>query len=133
MIPRTWLTTAGLALLLALATLAACGDDGEPATLSPDGQLTDPSSVATATPWTVPPDVIILEPEVEPTPEPGDGGNGGNGGVTPGVCGETYVVEPNDNPSLIAQKCGVDVDELMQINGIDDPTKLQIGQELILP
>ena len=55
------------------------------------------------------------------------------GGVTPGVCGETYVVEPNDNPSLIAQKCGVDVDELMQINGIDDPTKLQIGQELILP
>ena len=133
MIPRIRLTTAGLALLLALATLAACGDDGEPTTLRPDGQLTDPASVATATPWTVPPDVIILEPGAQSTPEPSNGGNGGNGGVTPGVCGDTYVVEPNDNPSLIAEKCGVDIDELMRINGIDDPTTLQIGQELILP
>ena len=98
-----------------------------------DGQLTDPGSVATATPWTVPPDVIILEPGAQSTPEPSNGGNGGNGGVTPGVCGDTYVVEPNDNPSLIAEKCGVDIDELMRINGIDDPTTLQIGQELILP
>ena len=77
--------------------------------------------------------MIILEPGAQSTPEPSNGGNGGNGGVTPGVCGDTYVVEPNDNPSLIAEKCGVDIDELMRINGIDDPTTLQIGQELILP
>ncbi len=51
----------------------------------------------------------------------------------PGVCGATYIVAPGDSPSLIAQTCGVDVDDLMQINDIDDPTLLQVGQELILP
>jgi len=51
----------------------------------------------------------------------------------PGACGETYIVQAGDFPGLIAQKCGVDVDELMRLNGITDPASLQVGQELRLP
>jgi hypothetical protein len=131
---RTLFSAAAFALLTGLALLAACGDDdSETVTSTPSGQLTDPRTVATAAPWDVPPDVTIVEPEANPTPEPTNGSNGGNGGGTPGVCGATYIVEPGDSPSLIAQECGVDVDELMQLNGIDDPTLLQVGQELLLP
>ncbi len=137
---RTLFPSTAIALLAALTLLAACGGDGSgsvPATITPSGQLTDPRTVATATPWDVPPAVTNLEPETSPgaspTAVPGNGSNGGNGGGTPGVCGATYIVAPGDTLSVIAQACGVDMDDLIQINGIEDPTLLQIGQELILP
>lgn len=131
---RTLFFPVALALLAALTLLVGCGnDEAEPATITPSGQLTDPRSVATAAPWEVPPEVTTLGPGATSTPDPGNGSNGGNGGGTPGVCGATYIVEPGDSPSIIAQRCGVDVDELMRINGIDDPTLLQVGQELLLP
>ena len=47
-----------LALALLLATACGGGDDGE----RPAGRLTDPRSVATATPWADAPEPIILEP-----------------------------------------------------------------------
>jgi LysM repeat protein len=46
---------------------------------------------------------------------------------------ETYKVEKGDNPYNIAKKFGVSYQELLTLNGIDDPTKLQIGQELKVP
>ncbi|MFQ5880273.1 MAG: LysM peptidoglycan-binding domain-containing protein [Dehalococcoidia bacterium] len=48
-------------------------------------------------------------------------------------CGDTYTVQPGDSPSRIAQKCGVDVNELMDLNGITDPRRLFVGQELQIP
>jgi LysM repeat protein len=50
-----------------------------------------------------------------------------------GACTDPYIVQSGDYPGLIAQKCGVDVNALMQINGITDPTSLRIGQQLRLP
>ena len=64
------------ALALALAVFAACGgeDEGE----RPTGRLTDPRSVATATPWPEPPEPIILEPgALTPISDGGDDGGGG--------------------------------------------------------
>jgi LysM repeat protein len=47
--------------------------------------------------------------------------------------GATYKVEKGDNPYTIAKKLSVSYHDLLKINGIDDPTKLQIGQILKVP
>ncbi|MEX1009940.1 MAG: LysM domain-containing protein [Chthoniobacterales bacterium] len=45
----------------------------------------------------------------------------------------TYKVAKGDNPYTIAKKVGVSSQELLKLNGIEDPTKLQIGQVLKVP
>lgn len=47
--------------------------------------------------------------------------------------GKTYVVAKGDNPVAIAKKLKVSYDELIALNHIDDPRKLQIGQKLLVP
>ena len=46
---------------------------------------------------------------------------------------KTYVVAKGDKLVSIAKKLKVPFDDLMAANRIDDPTKLQIGQKLIIP
>jgi len=66
-----------LALAFALLLAAACGgDDDGPRTA---GRLTDPRSVATATPWAEPPEPIILEPGALTPISQGEGEEGGEG------------------------------------------------------
>ena len=126
------------ALALGLLLVAACGGDGDGP--PPPGNLTDPGSVPTATPWANPPEAIILEPDIlTPTSQDegeanGDGDGEQNGDqVTPGECGDTYTVQSGDVPYTIAETCGVDVTDLLEFNGIDDPTSLHVGQELKIP
>ncbi len=47
--------------------------------------------------------------------------------------GNFYVVAKGDNPVKIAKKLKVSENELLSVNHIDDPRKLQIGQKLIVP
>jgi LysM repeat protein len=47
--------------------------------------------------------------------------------------GKTYVVKKGDNPVAIAKKLKVAYTDLMTLNHIDDPRKLQIGQKLLVP
>ncbi len=47
--------------------------------------------------------------------------------------GNVYVVAKGDNPVKIAKKLKVSEAELLAVNHIDDPRKLQIGQKLIVP
>ncbi|MGI9086701.1 MAG: LysM peptidoglycan-binding domain-containing protein [Chthoniobacterales bacterium] len=47
--------------------------------------------------------------------------------------GKTYVVAKGDNPVKIAKHLKVSESELLSVNHIDDPRKLQIGQKLIIP
>lgn len=47
--------------------------------------------------------------------------------------GKTYVVAKGDNPVGIAKKLKVSYDELLGLNHITDPKKLQIGQKLLVP
>ncbi|MDQ6623852.1 MAG: LysM peptidoglycan-binding domain-containing protein [Verrucomicrobiota bacterium] len=44
-----------------------------------------------------------------------------------------YVVAKGDNPVKIAKKLKVSESELLALNHIDDPRKLQIGQKLLVP
>ena len=47
--------------------------------------------------------------------------------------GKIYVVVKGDNPVTIAHKFKVPYEDLMALNQIDDPRKLQIGQKLAIP
>jgi LysM repeat protein len=47
--------------------------------------------------------------------------------------GKTYAVKKGDNPVTIAKKLKVSYNDLMSLNHIDDPRKLQIGQKLLVP
>ena len=47
--------------------------------------------------------------------------------------GKYYIVAKGDNPVSIAKKLKVSQYELLSANGITDPTKLQIGQKLMIP
>lgn len=47
--------------------------------------------------------------------------------------GNFYVVAKGDNPVKIAKKLKVSENDLLAVNHIDDPRKLQIGQKLIVP
>ena len=55
----------------------------------------------------------------------------GKGGSTDS--GKTYMVVKGDNPVTIAKKLKVSYDELIALNHIEDPRKLQIGQKLLIP
>lgn len=46
---------------------------------------------------------------------------------------KTYVVMAGDNPNKLAKKFGVSENMLLKANGIEDPRKLRIGQQLIIP
>jgi LysM repeat protein len=52
---------------------------------------------------------------------------------TPSSSGKTYVVKKGDNPVGIAKKLKVSYNDLIALNNIDDPRKLQIGQKLQVP
>ncbi len=47
--------------------------------------------------------------------------------------GKVYVVVKGDSPVTIAKKFKVSYDDLVVLNHIDDPRKLQIGQKLLIP
>jgi hypothetical protein len=54
-------------------------------------------------------------------------------GNTPASSGKTYIVKKGDNPVTIAKKLKISYDDLITLNHIEDPHKLQIGQKLLLP
>src|SRR5256886_14188264 len=47
--------------------------------------------------------------------------------------GRVYVVAKGDNPVRIAKKFKVSYDDLIELNHVEDPRKLQIGQKLLIP
>lgn len=78
---------------------------------------------------TVPPSIPTTPKAAEPKPAPA-------APAAPAAApssGGTYVVEKGDNPYSIAKKLKVSYSELLKVNNIEDPKKLQIGQKLIVP
>jgi hypothetical protein len=47
--------------------------------------------------------------------------------------GKTYLVKKGDNLVAIAKKLKVSYNDFIALNHIDDPRKLQIGQQLLVP
>ena len=46
---------------------------------------------------------------------------------------EFYLVQQGDSLSAIADSFGVKIEDLMAVNGISDPDKIQAGQKLTIP
>jgi LysM repeat protein len=65
------------------------------------------------------------------------GGGGGKAGNVAqeglGEAGKFYVVQSGDSPARIAKKFKVNYADLLKVNNIEDPKKLQIGQKLVIP
>jgi LysM repeat protein len=51
----------------------------------------------------------------------------------PANSGKVYIVVKGDNPVAIAKRLRVSYDDLIELNHISDPRKLQIGQKLLIP
>jgi len=66
-----------------------------------------------------------LLPTASPTTQPPT--------LTPTPIPVYHVVQQGEIPLLIAEEYGISVDTLLEINEITDPTKLQIGQQLLIP
>ena len=62
-----------------------------------------------------------------------DGGKTAQASATGADEGKYYIVAKGDNPVSIAKKLKVSQSDLLSANQITDPTKLQIGQKLIIP
>jgi hypothetical protein len=157
MTPRR-LALISLPIAALLAAVAACGgDDDGGSSNGGTGRLTDPENVATATPWPSAPSPIILDPD-NLTPISGGEGIGGNGdgdgdgngdgdgdgdgngdgdgepSPVPGVCGgDTYTIEQDDTIFGIAEKCGLDPQDILDANPGIDPAGLNIGDVINLP
>lgn len=129
-------------LCVTLAVFAACGGDDDDGGSFEPGNLTDPQTVPTATPWQQPPEVLLLDPNnIQPLPPNAPNTGEPDGGVAeetpvpgePGVCGETYTVIGGDTTFGIAAKCGVDPQAIIDLNPDIDPANLSVGQVLIMP
>jgi LysM repeat protein len=100
-----------VALLSAVLWCSACGGSD-----SPSDQV-DPAKIPTATLPAVLPEPMIVEGTLEP----------------PGPEGETYVVEAGDSLYAIAERFGVTMEELAELNELADPRQLEVGQVLRIP
>lgn len=111
-----------LGLLTAITlVLAACGGSGgSGGTAATARDLRDPRSVPTATVANPLPSplaaVDLAQPVRRQTPLP-----------------DVYIVKAGDIPGAIAQELGVELAELLRLNGIEDPRSLRVGQQLRVP
>lgn len=53
--------------------------------------------------------------------------------VDAAAAGRFYTILAGDTLWTIAQRHGVAAEELAEVNGIDDPTRLQVGQRIFIP
>jgi len=120
-LPGSLGSTLSLALLALLScALAGCGylrtrttPLAETATPTPTVRLSMPGRQATATPI---PSTPLPTPTATATPTP-----------------IVHVVQKGENLLALSFEYGVDVQTLIEVNGIEDPRSLRIGQELIIP
>src|SRR3990172_2983286 len=139
MTPRLAVPALALALFAAVV-LAACGGGGGDEDVRP-GNLTNPRDVPTVTPWAVVPTPVIIDPNnIQPLPAVGpvpDDGGGGDGEPTAtsaaGTCAAKYTVVSGDSPSVIADKCGVTTQQILDANPGLDPRNLHPGDILNIP
>jgi LysM repeat protein len=103
------------------------------------GAAASPSIAASAPPTVAPvasdvpvasgPAPTLVPTEVEPTPVPAEPSVAPSASSTP----KTYKVRSGDTLGAIAREFGTTAKVLMQLNGIDNPRLLHVGQVLQLP
>ena len=114
---RTAAAVASAVACLALA-LSGCGHVWTPAPDTPTPTSTPPQvrRVTPAATWTPLPEAPLPTWTPQPSPTP-----------------ILYIIQPGDTLLGIAGQFGVSATFLQQVNGILDPRRLQVGQELLIP
>jgi len=107
--------------LMALAALlAGCGQ-----LITPSPETTPVVVLPTATPL----HTVTLRPTS--TPAPATPAPTATATVTPTPI--VYMVQPGDTLLVIAAQFGVSAERIQEANGVVDPRRLQVGQQLIIP
>lgn len=107
---RTFLALTALALVACVVAVACGGGDS--------GDRPNSRKIPTATAYAILPEPTILSGGVP---------------VTSGGGGDTYVVKAGDNLASIAAELGVSVEELISLNDLEDPSRLEVDQVLKIP
>lgn len=80
---------------------------------------------------------LVENPKTAAPPKAGNNAAPDKGGTGPDKEAEdgsrSYVVQRGDTPALIARRLKVSAAELLKVNNIQDPRKLQVGQKLAVP
>jgi LysM repeat protein len=108
---------------------AAKTDVAKPPSPVAKSDVAKPPAVAAKTDASKPPPVAVT------TPKPANAQQSPKKAETPSPTtdSDVYVVAKGDNPYNIAKKLHVSYNELLAINEIKDPTRVQIGQKLKIP
>ena len=93
--------------------VVACGGGG-----GDSGGRADPRKIPTATAYAILPEPTFLAGGVP---------------VTSGGGGDTYVVKAGDTLATIAAELGVPIEELISLNDLEDPSRLEVDQVLKVP
>ncbi len=112
-----------LALALFLLLVSGCSTD-----LLDRGDDATPAVAATPTVERPPMMPIVTPTVVVPTAQPT-----GTAGSAPAEHPATYVVVEGDSLYAIALRFDVDLNALIELNGLDDPNDITVGQELKIP
>jgi nucleoid-associated protein YgaU len=114
LIPGRRILQGAIVPVATLVLITACSRDDKAEDVPP----TLPPTFAIVTPTPVPPGATVV---ITPTPT-----------VDISTL-EKYTVQEGDSLSSIADQFGVSQDALAELNNIDDPNSLQVGQELVIP
>jgi LysM repeat protein len=107
---RTFLALTALALVAGVVAVACGGGDS--------GDRPNARKIPTATAYAILPEPTILSGGVP---------------VTGGGGGDTYVVKAGDSLASIAAELGVPMEELISLNNLEDPSRLEVDQVLKIP
>ena len=92
-----------------------------------------PTATATARSTATPAAVLVAAPTVTLTPTALPTATPTAQPVAAATEARTYTVQSGDSPDSIARRFGITAQALMAANGISDPTRLRVGQELVIP
>jgi LysM repeat protein len=80
---------------------------------------------------------LVENPKTPAAPKAGNNAAPDKAGAAPDKDADdgsrSYVVQRGDTPALIARRLKVSAAELLKVNNIQDPRKLQVGQKLAVP
>ncbi len=120
------------AIVVAIVVWGRNRNNPVPATPTPVAEVQFVTPAPSATPTSsMPISVADLSPSATPipqTPTPA-----ATPTFTPTPIPVYHTVQQGEAPLLIADKYGIAVDTLLEVNNITDPTLLQIGQQLLIP
>jgi len=129
LLSNLWKIVLVLGLISVVVIIWSRNTDTIPPDPAPSEPVQEPEIVGGLSSATPTATQLVLEQRLLPTPS----STPPPPTVTPTPILVHHVVEQGEIPLLIAEEYGISVDTLLEINGISDPTRLQIGQELVIP